>query len=66
MTVEAAKRVFKLKNVDLPDPDPKMTVQQVQKFYSDQYPEILNATFAFDFEGDTVTYSFTQSVGEFG
>ena len=67
MIVEAAKRVFKLDKVELPDPDPKMSVDEVRKFYSGQYPEITTATLGdTNFEGDVVTYTFTQSVGQFG
>ena len=67
MTVEAANRVFKLADVILPDPDINMTVDEVRKFYSGQYPEITTATLGdTEFEGDTVTYTFTQSVGQFG
>lgn len=71
MIVAAAKRIFKLKqgkaDVELPDPDANMTVEQVRKFYMDQYPELATATLGEHvFEGDTLTYTFTQSVGEFG
>jgi len=47
MEVSEVKRKFKVeigtKNFELNDPDPKMTDEEVCKFYSMEYPELINA-----------------------
>lgn len=53
--------------VELPDPNPTMTLEDIRKFYSGKYPEIINSTINGPkiFE-DTATYSFNRAVGTKG
>lgn len=47
LQVTAIDRVFTLKkdskNIDLPDPNPTMSPEEVVKFYSGTYPELTTA-----------------------
>ena len=55
------------KEVDLSDPDPDMSPQEVIKFYSPEYPELTNATVSGPkVEGSKAVYYFKTSVGTKG
>lgn len=65
------KRTFKIikgnSKVELPDPDPMMSAQEVQKFYSRTYPELMNASVTGpEYENDTMVFSFKAVVGTKG
>lgn len=69
LQITGLKRVFKLsdKKTELTDPNPNMSIEEVQKFYSGKYPELTNATI----NGpkvieDKAEYSFTATVGTKG
>lgn len=38
--IDSMKRVFKYKKIILTDPNPKLTPEEVQNFYSSSYPEL--------------------------
>ena len=40
LQVQNYKRVFKHGNIELSDPNPDMTPEEVMGFYSNQYPEL--------------------------
>lgn len=62
------KRKFKLKigNVDktFPDPDPKLTPEEVKELYSLQFPELLNANISNQkIENDELIVEFSSKFG---
>lgn len=44
LIITTSKRCFKLNDLKLPDPDPSMSLDDVLELYSNQYPELTNAT----------------------
>ena len=44
LIITTAKRSFMLNDMKLPDPDPSMSTEDVLELYSNQYPELTNAT----------------------
>lgn len=64
-------RSFKLvrdkKETVLEDPNPKMTPQEVAKFYSSEYPELTNASIEGpNINKDVAGYSFKTTAGILG
>jgi len=64
-------RVFKFKKdgtpVELPDPNPEFSLQEVLSFYGAQYPELTTATLEGPkLEGRTAVYSVKTTVGTKG
>lgn len=69
LQITGLTRVFKLKDkkTELADPNPNMSTEEVQKFYSGKYPELTNATIdGPKIVGETAEYSFTTTVGTKG
>ncbi|UJP64044.1 PRTRC system protein C [Mongoliitalea daihaiensis] len=66
MKVTKLNRVFKFKDQTLEDPNIKMTTVQVKDFYSNEYPELVNANITEKTEGDTITVTFQTAVGKKG
>lgn len=63
------KRVFKIEKsgVELPDPNPNMSEDEVMKFYSAQYPELTTATVGGPkIDNDKAYYSFKTTIGTKG
>jgi len=65
------KREFKFKKggewVTLPDPDPKMTTDEVLQYHSKTYPELTTATLEEPkVTGDTATFNVKTTVGTKG
>lgn len=65
------KREFKFDKdgtmVTLPDPNPEMSVEEVQRFYSHQYPELTTATFGKPkTDGGKMVYNIETTVGTKG
>ena len=56
-------RSFTYNGVKLPDPDPKMTPEEVKTIYSHQYPELATAAITGP-EGtaETLHYSFVRAI----
>lgn len=71
LEISNLKRSFKVtrngKDQVLPDPNPDMTVEEVQKFYGTDYPELTNAIpEGPKVVGDKATYNFTTKAGKLG
>jgi PRTRC genetic system protein C len=71
LQVDTLKRKFTIqkngKDIDLADPNPEMSPQEVIKFYSSEYPELTNASVSGPkVEGTKAVYSFKTSVGTKG
>lgn len=61
------KRVFKMKERVLADPDPSMSPDEVMAFYSNQYPELTTSNvFGPKIENDNAVYEFKTTVGTKG
>jgi PRTRC genetic system protein C len=60
-------RCFEFIGVKLPDPNPKLSVEEVRALYAHQYPDI--ATVAItgpEASGDKLRYQFTRAIGTKG
>jgi PRTRC genetic system protein C len=67
LNVKVFPRVFKHKDLILPDPDDKMTPDEVMAFYSNQYPELTTSNvFGPKVENDQAVYEFKTTVGTKG
>lgn len=73
LTVRNADRSFILKrkkeadNVQLADPNINMSIQDVQKFYSGQYPELTNCNISGPkMEDGKAIYTFQTIIGDKG
>lgn len=65
--VQQLDRVFKHKEQVLPDPDAKMSTDEVLDFYSAQFPELNNAKVSGPVViDDKLQYEFSTSVGTKG
>lgn len=71
--VKNAKRKFviekdsKKENIELKDPHPDMSLQEVVNHYSNQYPELATANIdGPNMEGDEAVYTFTTVLGTKG
>lgn len=60
-------RSFTYNGVKLPDPDPRMTAEEVKSLYSHQYPELATAGITGpEASGDHLLYSFVRAIGTKG
>jgi len=60
-------RSFTYNGVKLPDPDPRMTPEEVKSLYSHQYPELATAAISGpEVCGDQMQYSFVRAIGTKG
>jgi PRTRC genetic system protein C len=60
-------RGFTYNGVKLPDPDPKMTPDEVKNLYSLQYPELATAAISGpEASGEHLLYSFVRAIGTKG
>jgi len=71
LVVTNLKRAFKIKrdgvNVELPDPNPDMTIEEVMQFHSGSYPELTTSTIEGPVpDGDRAIYTFKTTVGTKG
>lgn len=71
LEVTNLKRKFKFKKgntiVDLPDPNPDFTAEEVSQFYSGQHSELTTSTVdGPKIEGDAAVYEFKTTVGTKG
>ena len=63
----ALERSFSYNGLRLPDPDPKLTPEQVRDVYSTTYPEITTAVVEGpDASGGTLHFKFTRAIGTKG
>lgn len=70
-TINQTPRIFRVENkgtkVDLPDPNPKMTIQEVKKFYLDEYPQLINCRgHETNIEGTSQVITFKTVFGDKG
>ncbi len=60
-------RIFTYNGVRLPDPDPRMTPEEVKTVYSHQYAELATAAITGpEATGETLQYSFVRAIGTKG
>jgi len=60
-------RSFTYNGVKLPDPDPRMTPDEVKTIYSHQYPELATAAITGpEASGEQLQYSFVRAIGTKG
>jgi len=60
-------RTFTYNGVKLPDPDPRMTPEEVKMIYSHQYPELPTAAITGpEASGEDLQYSFVRAIGTKG
>jgi PRTRC genetic system protein C len=60
-------RAFSYMGLQLPDPDPALTPEQVRDALSAQYPEITNSVLVWeDARGDKLVFKFTRAIGTIG
>jgi PRTRC genetic system protein C len=63
----ALTRSFSYQSLRLPDPDPRLTPEQVRDVYAGTYPEITTAVVEGpDASGDTLHFKFTRAIGTKG
>ncbi len=61
------KRSFAFLGLKLPDPNPKLTAEEVRSFYSAQYPDLATAAIAGpEAVGDKLLYRFERAIGTKG
>jgi PRTRC genetic system protein C len=64
---KALARSFSYNGVKLPDPDPKMSPEEVKAAYSHQYPELATAAITGpEASGEQLIYSFVRAIGTKG
>ena len=66
MTEKTLTRVFKYKDDELLDPNPRFSVDKVLDFYSNQYPELTNASAKETREADRILYTIETNMGQKG
>ena len=67
MQARAMRREFSFQGLKLPDPDSKMSVEDVRGFLAMQYPEIATAAISGpEAVGDTMKYTFERAIGSKG
>jgi PRTRC genetic system protein C len=60
-------RNFSYNGVKLPDPDPRLTAEEVKTIYSNQYPELATAAITGpETSGENLQYSFVRAIGTKG
>jgi PRTRC genetic system protein C len=60
-------RSFSYKGLKLPDPDPRMTAEEVKSLYSHQYPELATAAITGpEASGEHLQYIFVRAIGTKG
>lgn len=65
--IHALERSFSYNKLDLPDPDPRLTPEQVRDVYAHSFPEITTAVIEGpDATGGTLHFKFTRAIGTKG
>ncbi len=61
------KRSFSFHGLKLPDPNPKLTAEEVRSFYSAQYPDLATAAITGpEAVGDKLIFKFERAIGTKG
>ena len=64
MESHVLSRYFEFCGQRLPDPDPKLSVEDVRTLYAHQYPDIATAAITGpEAVGDKLRYQFTRAIG---
>jgi PRTRC genetic system protein C len=64
VTVTPAVREFSYMGVHLPDPNPRLSVDEVKAIYANNYPELATAVInGPEAVGDKLRYEFVKSLG---
>ena len=64
---KALSRSFRYNGVKLPNPDPRMTPEEVKAIYSNEYPELSTAAITGpQAAGGQMQYSFVRAIGTKG
>lgn len=67
MTVTPAVRTFAYSSITLPDPNPRLSPEEVKALYATQYPELATAAIRGpEAVGDKLRYEFLASIGAKG
>jgi len=67
MTVRPMARFFSFAGIRLPDPDARLSVEEVRGILAHAYPEIATATISGpEPVGDTLKYTFERAIGAKG
>jgi PRTRC genetic system protein C len=67
MEIATLKRTFTFNGINLQDPNPQYTVEQVKDFFIAIYPDLLNAEIEGPVtKGETLAYTFKRAVGTKG
>lgn len=67
MQITAMARIFSYNGLQLPDPDDRLTPEQVRDFYASAYPEITTASIEGPEASEGVLkYRFTRALGTKG
>ena len=67
MTIEPMVREFRYDEIRLPDPNPRLSVDEVRTAFSATYPEIATAAISGpEAVGDTMKYTFERAIGSKG
>lgn len=64
MTVAPASRIFSYLGIHLPDPNPRLSADEVKAIYTTTYPELATAVInGPEAVGDKLRYEFVKSLG---
>ena len=67
MTIETMEREFRYDNLRLPDPNKKLSIEEVRTAFSATYPEIATASVTGpEAVGSKLVYYFTKAIGTKG
>lgn len=67
LEVKPVVRVFRYGALELEDPDPKSSAEEVKDFWGDVYPELTQAVIEGpDYKDDRAEYTFRRAVGTKG
>jgi len=67
METKPLSRCFEFNGVKLPDPSPRLSVEEVRALYAHQYPDIATASITGpEAVGDKLVYRFTRAIGTKG
>ena len=71
LEISESKRVFKFthdgEDMELSDPNPQLSVEEVKKFYAGKYPELTNANIdGPKIQNDVSVYTLTSAIGKKG
>ena len=67
MTITPAVRIFSYSGLNLPDPNPRFSPDEVKAAYAAQYPELATAAInGPEAVGDKLRYEFVRAIGAKG